>query len=208
MSPPTDIRIPLASRLDGQRVERWTAAIGAGDEAALRHDFAVIGARGPVIVWRPAVDRPAASQLRFLLRYWLDLRGLRAMPLASEIDALEMRPALGYIMLVEPEDRGRDFRYRLYGSILAAVSGLDMTGKLMTNHAASPYVVEFALAAYRAALARGEPLLTEHGPPTGISSHEWHRLMLPLAGGDGKTNRFLVGNLPIARNGQPITQRL
>jgi hypothetical protein len=32
--------------------------------------------------------------------------------------------------------------------------------------------------------------------------------MLPLAGGDGEINRFLVGNLPIARNGQPITQRL
>lgn len=50
------------------------------------------------------------------------------MPLASEIDALEMRPALGYGMLVEPVDGGADFRDRLYGSNLAAVSGFDMTG--------------------------------------------------------------------------------
>ena len=117
MSAAAALPTPPAARLDRQRVERWTAAIGAGDEAAVRSDFAAIGARGPAIVWRPPVDRPSAPQLRFLLRYWLDLRGLRAMPLASEIDALEMRPALGYIMLVEPEDRGRDFRYRLYGSI-------------------------------------------------------------------------------------------
>jgi hypothetical protein len=32
--------------------------------------------------------------------------------------------------------------------------------------------------------------------------------VLPRAGGDGRTNRFLVGNLPIARSGQPIRQRL
>jgi PAS domain-containing protein len=199
---------PPAARLDRQRVERWTAAIGAGDEAVMRSDFAAIGARGPAIVWRPPVERPGAPQLRFLLRYWLDLRGARPMPLATEIDALEMRPALGYIMLVDVMEGGRDFRYRLYGSIIAAVSGIEMTGKLVTNHPASPYVVEFALAGYRAALARGEPLLTEHGPPTNVNTHAWHSLVLPLAGGDGKINRFLVGNLPIARNGQPITQRL
>lgn len=57
-------------------------------------------------------------------------------------------------------------------------------------------------------LPAGPSLLREHGPPTSTSSHEWHRLVLPLAGGDGKTNRFPVGNLPIARKGQPITQRL
>src|SRR5690242_5495456 len=119
-----------------------------------------------------------------------------------------MRPALGYIMLLDLVDGGRDFRYRLYGSIITAVSGVEMTGKLVSSHPASPYVVEFALAAYRATLARGVPLLTEHGPPTSVNTHEWHRLVLPLAGDDGAISRFLVGNLPIARNGQPITQRL
>jgi hypothetical protein len=205
---PAALPTPPAARLDRKRVERWTAAIGAGDETAMRRDFAAIGARGPAVVWGPPVDRLGPPQLRFLLRYWLDLRGSQPMPPASAIDALEMRPALGYIMLVEPVDGGRDFRYRLYGSIIAAVVGFEMTGKVVTNDPADPYIVEFALAGYRAALARGEPLLTEHGPPTTINTHEWHRLMLPLAGGDGQINRFLVGNLPIARNGQPITQRL
>jgi hypothetical protein len=208
MSAAAALPTPPAARLDRQRVERWTAAIAAGDETAMRRDFAPIGARGPAIVWRPSVDRLGAPQLRFLLRYWLDLRGSRRMPLASEIDALEMRPALGYIMLVEVMESGRDFRYRLYGSIITAVVGFEMTGKLLTNDPADPYIVEFALAAYRAAFARGEPLLTEHGPPTSINTHEWHRLVLPLAGADGEISRFLVGNLPIARNGQPITQRL
>ena len=169
---------------------------------------AAIGARGPAVVWRPAVARPAASQLRFLLRYWLDLAATPPMPPASAIDAVEMRAALGYIMLVDVVDGGRDFRYRLFGSTIAAVSGFDMTGKLVTSHPASPYVVEFALAVYRAVLARGEPLLTEHGPPNSVNTHAWHRLVLPLAGPDGALSRFIVGNLPIARNGQAITQRL
>lgn len=199
---------PPAARLDWPRIERWLAAIMADDGASLREDFAAAGASGPTIVWRPAVERPAAPQLRFLLRYWLDLAAGRPLPLAREIDAMEMRPALGYIMLMEVVDGGRDFRYRLYGSTIAAVAGFDMTGKLVTSHKASPYFVEFALAVYRAVLARGEPLLTEHGSPTSVNTHAWHRLVLPLAGADGAISRFLIGNLPIARNGQAITQRL
>jgi hypothetical protein len=167
-----------------------------------------MGARGPTLTWRPRVAALAAQQHRFLLRYWEDLRGTQPMPDAAKIDAVEMRPALGYINLIDPVEGGRDFRYRLFGSIVAAVSDFDMTGQLASTLKASPYVAEFVIAVCRAALTRGEPLFTEHGPPAAVYTATWHRLVLPLAGEDGKVTRLLVGMVPMTHDGKPVTLRL
>src|SRR5690348_5030782 len=117
-----------AANLDWPRIDAWSAEIAAGEVGSLGEVFHSKGGRGPELYWSPAVERLAAPQLRFLLRYWQDLRGSRALPPAREIDAIEMRPALGYISLLDVVDGGRDFHYRLFGSIVAGVSGFDMTG--------------------------------------------------------------------------------
>jgi hypothetical protein len=205
---PDETTLPNSSRLDWRRIDRWSAEIASGGIGDLRRKFMAEGARGPEIAWQPPLERLAAPQLRFLMRYWLDLANARRMRLASEIDAFEMRPALGYIVLIDVVDGGQDFRYRLFGTIIAGVSGFDMSGQLVSNHKASPYIVEFALAAYRAVLERGEPLLTEHGPPATVNTVAWHRLVLPLAGANDAITRFLIGNVPTARGGRPVALRL
>jgi hypothetical protein len=197
-----------ASPLDWPRVGRWAADIAAGETGRLREVFAGFGARGPSLNWRPPVAALAAQQLRFLLRYWDDLRGARPMPAMNDIDATEMRPALGYVNLVDAVEDGRDFRYRVFGSIVAAVSGFDMTGRLASELKASSYIVEFGLAAYRAVRERGEPLFSEHGPPAAVYTATWHRLALPLAGAEGDVARLLVGAVPMARDGTPVALRL
>ena len=174
----------------------------------MREIFCANGARGPVIVWRPPTERLAAPQLRFLIKYWNDLAGTRSMPLAREIDAVEMRSALGYVILLDVIGAGHDFCYRLFGSTIAGVSGFDMTGKSVSAHKASPYITEFFLAAYSAAFQRGEPLLTEHGPPAAVNTFAWHRLVLPLADDSGAVIRFLIGSVPMSRDGRPISLRL
>jgi hypothetical protein len=197
----------LPSRLDAGRIAGWTAAIVAGMVDDIRTTFRAQGARGPDIVWQPSAERLAAPQLRFLRRYWTDLARGRAMPRAGDIDAIEMRPALGYVVLLDVIAGGRDFHYRLFGSLIAAASGFDVTGKRVSQHKASPHIVEFALAGYGAALARKEPLLTEHGPPPGVDVFAWHRLILPLAGETGAVTRFLIGNVPMGRDGRPVPPR-
>jgi hypothetical protein len=199
---------PASSGIDRERAGRWAAEIAAGDIPSLRAVFAAAGAQGPAVIWQPKIEQLTPTQLRFLQRYWDDLRGKRPLPRAQEIDALEMRPALGYILLVDVVENGGDFRYRLFGSTVAAVSGFDLTGTLVSEHPASRHVAEFTFASYRAVLARGEPLLTEHGPPAPANTKVWQRLLLPLAGEDGSIIRFLVGNVPMTRDGQPIAQRL
>jgi hypothetical protein len=195
--------------LDGQRIASWAAGLVAGEAQGLREAFAAKGGAAPDIVWAPPVDRLSAPQLRFLLRYWTDLAGARPMPNAREIDALEMRPALGYIHLLDAIEGGEDFRYRVFGSIIAAVVGYDMTGRTVSALKTSSYMAEFALAAGRAVVQRREPLLTEHRPPaSAVPTVAWHGLILPLAGDSGTVARLLIGSVPFSRDGRPIPLRL
>lgn len=205
-SSPADLRRPPS--LDRRRVEAWTAEIVAGAPSGLEAAFGPKGGRGPAIVWQPPVERLAAPQLRFLLRYWTELAGSRTMPRARDIDALEMRAALGYVNLLDVIEDGEDFRYRVFGSVVAAVSGYDMGGQPVSTLKASPHIIEFTLASYRAAAQRGEPLLTEYRPPAPGQTVAWHTLVLPLADAGGATIRLLVGSVPLARDGRPISLRL
>jgi hypothetical protein len=200
--------IPLqASGLDRRRVEDWAAEIVGGSLRALRHVFGYDRA-ALNILWRPPLERLKAPQLHFLMGYWNDLAAGRPMPQAREIDALAMRPALGYVNLLEVVEDGRDFRYRVFGSAIAAVAGFDMTGRPASALRARTEAIELALALYRAVTARREPLLIEHGPPSTISSVAWHNLILPLADAAGAVSRLLGGAVPVARDGRALLPRL
>jgi hypothetical protein len=200
--------VPLQpSCVDWRRIEGWTAEIVSGPLRSLRQTFGADRV-GPTILWRPPVPRLAAPQLRFLMEYWGHLAGGRPMPQARDIDAVEMRPALGHVNLLDVIEQGRDFRYRVFGSAIAAVTGFDMTGRRASALRARTEVVEFALAIYRAVVERGEPLLTEHGPPSTVSSIAWHSLILPLADASGGVARLLAGAVPVARDGRALLPRL
>jgi hypothetical protein len=197
-----------AEPLDWQRIERWTTAIVAGAPAEVREVFAAAGARGPELRWNPPLDSLETPQHRFLRRYWDDLRGGRQWPQAEEIDAIELKPALGYVNLLDAIEDGHDFRYRVFGSVIASVSGIDLTGRLASTPYASPYIVEFGIAAFRAARRRGEVLSTEHGPPATVYTASWHRLVLPFGDDRGEVTRLLVGMVPMTHDGKPVIPRL
>lgn len=183
----------------------WADDVAAGDAGPLKAIFTAHGAQGPVLRWRPVRDDLQPEPLKFLLTHWSALRQGRSVPLAGDIDALKMRPALGYVLLLDILEGGQDFRYRLFGTIIAAVSGFDLTGKLMSAHPASSYIVDFYFATCRAVLRRREPLATVHSPPIAVSTTVWHRLVLPLADANGNTIRLLIGVVPVARDGEAIT---
>jgi hypothetical protein len=145
-----------------------------------------------------------APQLRFLRDHWSRLADGGAPPHYRQIDPLAMRPALGYVMLLDAVEGGRDFRYRLYGSLIARVSNLDMTGRLLSDHTASPYVTELGLAVNRAALQRRLPIYTERTPAAAERTIRWQRLALPLVDDAGTVTRLLAGTVPVARDGRII----
>lgn len=194
-------------RLDWRRIEDWTAEIASGSPHSLQRTFGGPDT-APKIVWSPPMERLSAPQLRFLMEYWAALADDRPVPPARAVDAIAMRPALGYVHLLDVIEDARDFRYRVFGSAIAAVAGFDMTGRVASALKARPEAVEFALAIYRAVVDRRLPLLIEHGPPSTVSSVGWHSLVLPLANDRGDVARLLAGAVPMARDGRALLPRL
>jgi hypothetical protein len=67
--------------------------------------------------------------LDFLYRYWDKKRGQRALPRRSDIIASELRPHLGWVILVDVSDDLSQFRFRLVGTLVTQYFLTDGTGK-------------------------------------------------------------------------------
>ncbi len=171
-------------------------SLAAGEYAAIEWYCTEQGMDVPKLIWSPAPENLEHNPLRFLMDYWQRLRQADGLPRATAIDPVEMRPALGNVMLLDVLDGGTDFRYRLYGSKIAERAGFDMTGKRVSDIGTSTAVATFFTYVYQAVLKRREPIYTEHRPPAAIRVTKWYRLILPLGDADGAINRLLVGNIP------------
>jgi hypothetical protein len=193
--------------LDWSTAAEWTACIAEDCLEPIRDVFRKEGAQGPVVIWDPRASDMEAPPLATLIEYWWSLRVDDALPRADRIDPLGMRRALGYVMLVDAVESGRDFRYRLYGSAVAAVSGFDMTGRLLSEHAASAYILEFSLALYRATIQRRRPVFCHYAPAGTLLTAQWHRVALPMTDRSGAVVRLLAGAVPLARDGRIVAGR-
>ena len=194
--------------VDWPTAASWTTLIAEERLDPVRDAFHENGAQGPEVVWNPIPSEAYAPPISALLDYWRTLRNGGALPRSDKIDPLCMRRALGYVLLVDAVDNGRDFRYRLFGSAVAAVSGFDMTGKLLSEHGASAYLREFALALYRASMHRRESVFCTYAPSGTVMTAHWQRVALPLTDHAGAINRFLAGSVPIGRDGRVVTVRI
>jgi hypothetical protein len=169
-------------------------AIEANDHSAIAARFRAAGFSPPMVTWDPTLEDLDIEELRFLLRYWRDLRGDAEMPHLSKVDALDLRPCLGYLMILDIGEE--ELTYRVYGSKIARASGFDMTGKTVSSITSHSFIPTFFNACYRAARRRRIPILTRHQTPPEISVYSWTRLILPLADDHGVIVRFLAGNIP------------
>lgn len=142
------------------------------------------------------------EELRLVLRYWQALPKTHGVADLLKIDPHALRRALGYVMLIDVGPGESEFRYALYGSKIAAVSGFDMTGKTVWQVATTSAIQTFFAACYRVARAERCALYSVHKAPPQITASHWHRLILPLGQG-GEVKRFLVCNTPI-QNGHLV----
>jgi hypothetical protein len=195
-------------RLDEARIAQWVDALVGGHAEPVQAVFASHGARGPQVQWNPTPGVTQLEPLDFILAHVRALAGGQALARASQIDAQNMRPAIGFISLLDVVDGGADFRYRLFGTIPTAITGFDMTGRRLSQHGASLYMVEYFIATYRAMLRRREPIFTIHGPPEAVKTNAWHRVAAPLADDRGTIIRFVSVNVPVGRSGKPIRTAL
>ena len=136
------------------------------------------------------------ARLGLLHSLWDERRGGRKMPARADFDAIEFRPWMGHLILIEVGP-GPEFRYRVYGSALAEVFGRDLTGK--TTAALRPDARRTVEREYSAVRDQGRPLLLCHWR-TGVHEHaRFSKLVLPF-GDDGETvDRLLVGVYRVGR---------
>ncbi|HEY9567719.1 MAG TPA: PAS domain-containing protein, partial [Thalassobaculum sp.] len=131
-------------------VERWTQGLIDQECREIRAAFVGDGVTAPQVVWSPTEEGLPTPMMRHVHRYWTELRGSEVAPHHREIDPFGFVPALGYANILETVEGSLDLRYRLFGSLAARISGFDMTGRLLSEHPASRYVAEFALASSNA----------------------------------------------------------
>lgn len=190
--------------IDWDRISRWTASILAADLAPIAAIFLQHGAPAPVLVWSPTPDDPQSEPPRHLLAHWSSLATGDRLPAIHQIDPLDLRPALGYVIIIDVVADGQDFRYRLFGSAVSSVSGFDMTGRLVSEHPASTYVTEFSIAVGRAAIRRRAAVYTARRPVGAQDTLLWERLVLPLVDENGRVARLLIAATPIGKDGKLI----
>ena len=166
----------------------------------MRHDarpvqdlYRSIGAPPPDFTFDPVTATPAPCG--FTLAWWRDHAAGGVVPPPSVIDPFALKPALSHIVILEPMPDG-DFRYRLYGTVVAQMSGADLTGKRVSDHIASIHVAEFLLAIYRASAGMRRPILATRRPMGAEFVALWTSLVLPFATASGEVTRVMT--VPVA----------
>lgn len=171
----------------------------------LNHDEAE--ARRPDI--RMACDVPARllpkiaePRLRLLLQDWDGWRGGRSLPDRRQVTPENLRPLLGNLFLfdIEQGETGPRFRYRLFGSNVAAYRGFDLTGRCIDEHPDAAFAARAQLA-YCQAVAARQPLwaCVDAVSPDGLLAR-FEGLILPLAA-DGETPDMVLAAQIMAEPG-------
>lgn len=175
---------------------RLVRSLIAGDRGVCEQMFAEEGAEKPEILWSPRPDQLKDARLRAMLVLWNAERERSGrIPHPDFVEPVLFREALGYIMVLDVLEGGRDFRYRLYGTEISRRFMRDLTGRLVSE---VPFRLPrmFFLAVYQAAIALRTPIFTKHAPPSLVHVTSWSRLILPLSSDGAEIDRFLVGNIP------------
>lgn len=113
----------------------------------------------------------------------------------ASFDPFQLRPWLGYIMILDTVPESDDFRYRMYGTRIAEHSGFDMTGKLVS--AFDSPVGKFFADLYRECVAEKCLIYSVHSRVHARFDCDWHRLMCPARAGD--VVQIVACNYPVAR---------
>ncbi|TAD88556.1 MAG: hypothetical protein EAZ99_13270 [Alphaproteobacteria bacterium] len=158
--------------------------------------FAAFDREPPLLRWAPSSADIRDRRLAAVNERWQAMPRTQDLPPAAAVDANALGACAADTMIVEPVQGGEDFVYRHYGTAIAAASGADLTGRLVSGvgRRAPLGGGRLVLAFYRAAAARRQPLLTFQMLPQQHGMVVWGRLILPLLSPDGFVSSHLVGN--------------
>ncbi|BBF91334.1 PAS domain-containing protein [Blastochloris tepida] len=130
--------------------------------------------------------RAGAKQIAELVALYTQSANGSGRPSLAAIGRDKIDAYLEDLAILQPV--GGDFIYRHYGSNVAEIAGIDMTGRRVSEFEGK--VAEFFRSCYERALKSGRPLHTLHCTLDEADSHLWERLLLPVTDDEG--NDLLV----------------
>ena len=133
-------------------------------------------------------------RLKRLHDYWRERCAGAAMPGERAIDPVDFPYILGYVTLVDVEHAPRRYRFRLDGSILVMLSGMDYTGKYL-EELGMPDYIDFIAASYNRVVDGERPYAYRKEGAFDTKSFDEETLILPL-GRDGVVERLMVAVIP------------
>lgn len=147
------------------------------------------------------------GRLRRLFAYWLDKRGDRPFPTKAAIDPVEFPYILGYVTLVDVEQEPRRYRFRLDGSILVELSGMDYTGRYLDDLPGEEYVA-FIKEGYDRVVDSGEPFRYRKNGLFDQQHFSEETLILPIGDNPPTVDMLVVavipGDLPHREDGKVV----
>jgi hypothetical protein len=145
-----------------------------------------------------------------LFDYWQRQRATHRFPARSDLDPIDMKPALGGITIFEVHRDGDGrprFRYRLIGSAIVARDGFDRTGR---------YLDELPLKQYRTLLQGRLEMLVRDPAPLLVHNkqfydarwYDYEAIWLPLAGDHEHVDMMMASQIfastPSSHVGPPV----
>jgi hypothetical protein len=148
----------------------------------------------------PVAESDLDVRLRGLAGYWDSKRAGRRFPARADLDPLELKGLLGFLLLVDVVRQDSDssgqpgglrFRYRLFGTEFVFYHGSDLTGRWLDEIANSAFREEL-LALYRGVVNDGDMRTMSYDYLKGDQRHRFQAVLLPLSS-DGETVNIVLG---------------
>jgi hypothetical protein len=138
----------------------------------------------------PPIKHP---KLRQLYEYWDEKRGARVMPSRADLDPIDIRFAIGDVILVDALDESPPrFRIRLHGTNLSERTNFDLTGKMLDEMPA-PEFRELSTRSFRRVLRTREPLHTLAARLLDGRMQRYEAIIMPLSSDGERIDRLILG---------------
>ena len=135
-----------------------------------------------------------SALLRRLYGYWQELKNGHQVPLSGSLDPLQIHPQiLPHIMLLDVEEGGHMFRFRLLGTEVVKAYGEEVTGQYLNRIDLGDFADD-VIENYREAVRTRKPVCFEGSYDKSCGRHlTAERLVLPLSLDGQVVTRILCG---------------
>jgi hypothetical protein len=138
----------------------------------------------------PPIKHP---KLRQLYEYWEGKRGARSMPSRADLDPVDIRFAIGDVILVDVlDEKPPRFRIRLHGTNLSERTNFDLTGKMLDDMPA-PEFRELSTRSFRKVLRTREPLHALAARQLDGRMQRYEAIIMPLSSDGERVDRLILG---------------